>query len=149
MIEDCCIRPRNGLIAITGDKGCQVPEWSRNQLVRATSSCVLVGTQVPADGETRIVLTDEGPDLQIVEDLRQVFQGDLTTPTKEVHVFTVLRQSVAMLPLSGNRCALEIWANHDSEPTVVYILARALALGEPINDTSGQKHLTRMARLNQ
>jgi hypothetical protein len=116
MITETQIAPQNSVLVIMDKAGGEIPESMNHKLVVATPSCIAVGTLSQADGETSVTLTDETMQPQRLSGLEKVFSGVLATPTKEVHIFTVLLHSVLTLSVRNTQSNVEVWANSDTEP---------------------------------
>jgi hypothetical protein len=85
----------------------------------ATDSCVLVGTQVDADGETELLLTDEAPTR---DDVWKALDVVIATPNLKVDAVSAEDQVVATIPSPGSRSRIEVWKNHDTHPDVIVIV---------------------------
>jgi hypothetical protein len=103
----------------------EIPESMDGKLVVSTPSCIAVGTLSEADGETSVMLTNENILAHAGSGLRRVFSGVLETPKKEVHVCTVLLQTVVKLPVSSTQSNVEIWADNEMEPSRLCVLVDA------------------------
>jgi hypothetical protein len=125
MIIQARIAARNSLLLIGDREAGEIPESFDDKLVVSTPSCIAVGTLPEMDGETSIILTDEKNCADADPALRRIFSGALATPNKEVHVYTVLEESVAKLPLPGNHCAVEVWADDETEPHRLCVVVNA------------------------
>jgi hypothetical protein len=116
------IAPRNSLLLVMDRDSREIPDSLNGQLVAATPSCIAVGTFSAADGETTVTLSDDRLSVPGIENLKRVFSGILATPRNVAEVYTVLLEPVLTLPVQNDRCSIEIWANHETEPDTLYVL---------------------------
>jgi hypothetical protein len=112
--------PPNSIIAVMDHGGGELPKWIRGQLVCASPSCLVIGTLMAADGETRITLTDEAPD--DLQTLTQVFDGVLATPSLKLSVYSTQRAVIVEAKVPKARTHLQIWVNEDREPDDIRIV---------------------------
>ena len=121
MIIDLTISPQNGMIFITGDKCTELPDWQRGDTLRSNDSCILMGTRPPCDGETRLTMTDDRQSPSGMTDLQRVFKGEVSVPTGEVQVFTVLLEPLAVVPVNSTECLVEVWVDDPQEPSRIWV----------------------------
>jgi hypothetical protein len=124
MIIDRRISPQNGLIFITGDKCAELPEWQRGDKLRSNDSCVVMGTRPPCDGETRLSVTNDRQSPGGITDLRRVFRGEVSVPSGELQVFTVLLEQLAGVPANSTKCTVEVWVDDPQEPAEIWVGVR-------------------------
>ena len=122
MIAQTQIAPKNSLLLVMDRDSGEIPESMDGKLVASTPSCIAVGTLSEADGETSVVLANEKTLAHPDPGLRKVFSGILETPKKEVHVCTLLLQTVVKLPVSSTQSNIEIWTDDAMEPSRLCIL---------------------------
>ena len=122
MITETQIAPKNSLLLVMDRDSGEIPESMDGKLIVSTPSCIAVGTLSEADGETSVMLTNEKAVAHPGSGLHKVFGGVLKTPKKEVHVCTVLLQTIVKLPVSSTQSNIEIWADNEMEPSRLCIL---------------------------
>jgi hypothetical protein len=88
-------------------------------LVRATDSCVAVGTLAEMDGETTIRLADDFADPQG----EVVFEGTIRTPGGTVAINTSEDEQLISI-LVGQAAHITVWANDAEEPDLILVRAR-------------------------
>lgn len=126
------IAPPNSLLLVM-DEIAEIPESMGNGLVVATASCIAVGTRSDADGTTEVVLSNEPKCRESEGRLQLVFRGVLATPSRSVSLYTVLLQKFLTLPVPFERTAIEIWADHGTEPSHLCIAATTAGKGSEVN----------------
>jgi len=130
MTVEIKIAPKNSLLLVMDKDSGEIPELMNGKLVVATPSCVAVGTLSEADGKTSVMLTDEKIHVHEISGLQKVFTGVLATPKKEVHLYTVLLQSVLNLSVPNTESNVEVWASDEKEPERLCVLVTST----PIDD---------------
>jgi len=125
MTAEAKIAPKNSVLLVMDRDSGEIPESMDGKLVVSMPSCIAVGTLSEADGETSVMLTNENTLAHAGSRLRRVFSGVLQTPKKEVHVCTVLLQTVVTLPVSSTQSNVEIWVDNDMEPSRLCVLVDA------------------------
>lgn len=100
--------------------GGEAPKSMNDNLVSATSTCVVVGTISAADGEAQITLTDEGN--AHATNFEIAFDGEVATPSGKIAVFSARKESLLEAAVPGKRSNIQVWVNHDSEPDVIIII---------------------------
>ena len=113
------LAPPNSLILIMDRSVGEVPETMSGAAVASTTSCVAVGTLSEHDGETSITISDERP--EAVLSLSIIFDGDLSTPDRNLAVCTVGDVAVISTAVPSPSTRVQIWANDRSEPDHIYI----------------------------
>ena len=116
---DARLAPPNSLVLIMDRSIGEVPESMNGALIAATPSCVAVGTLSEHDGETSITVSDEKPDPGL--GLSIVFDGDLSTPARNLAVCSVDDVPVIKTTVSSSNARVQVWANHNSEPDSIYV----------------------------
>jgi len=122
MTTETKLAPPNSLLLVMDRDSGEIPESMDGKMIVSTPSSVAVGTLSEADGKTSVVLTDERIVINADPALCWLFGGVLTTPKKEIHVSTVLLQSILSLPVASIRTQVEIWANSQTEPSKLVVL---------------------------
>jgi hypothetical protein len=84
------------------------PDLKKGSLVWSTSSCVAVSCLPDVDGATEIVM---GALDNVEADLQLVFEGQLTTPNREVAVQIVPNKSVLKLEVPTPEIHVRIWTD--------------------------------------
>ena len=95
-----------------------IPEILGYAPVWPAASCVAFGCQPDCDGDTVVTLrkgTSSHPGL------REIFYGQISTPSRRVVVDTVLWEIVLSQKVDSDRTSIAIWANHDLCPDIVEI----------------------------
>ena len=113
------LAPPNSLLLIMDQSVGEVPESMNGAPVAATPSCVAVGTLSEHDGETSITISDEKPEPGL--GLSIVFEGDLSTPARNLAVCSVDDLAVINTALSSSSARVQVWANDSLEPDRIYV----------------------------
>jgi hypothetical protein len=125
MIVEAKIAPKNSLLLVMDKDSGEIPESMGGKLVVSTHSCVAIGTRSETDGQTLVTLTDENIRAWEDPNLELVFSGTLATPNKEVYICTVLLETILRLSVPNTETGLEVWANHEIEPTRLCVSVRS------------------------
>jgi hypothetical protein len=96
-----------------------IPEHVDGQLIDANRSCVSIGTQVSGSGPTKVILATRifKPEGILA------FEGEIETPSRAISVSSSEREGWANLDVINDFAHVCIWANHDTEPSIVTIEA--------------------------
>ncbi|WP_368564804.1 hypothetical protein [Pseudoxanthomonas sp. UTMC 1351] len=121
MKETITFSPPNSLILVMDYEAGVVPDQITSELVVATESCLAIGTLAAPDGETAITLTS---DLEGMEVGEVVFDGELSTPNKELSVCNVLNERLLTLPVSTISTSVKVFANNPAEPDQIVVFAK-------------------------
>lgn len=113
------VSPENSIILIMDRTVGEVPDSMAGQLVSATPSCMAIGTLCEHDGDTLLILSDEGTPIGVGE--RPVVETLLATPSRRLSVCNVLDVVLLEMKVSSDRTLVQVWANDDSEPDVIVI----------------------------
>jgi hypothetical protein len=115
------IRPVNSILFISDVNGGEVPEWVRGKMILATPSCLSFQCYPEQDGPTEITLgsLDE-------LDRREVpaFEGKLETPSRQLVISTVDRETVLQMQVKNAQTQVKIWLSHPQWPENVIIGVR-------------------------
>ena len=118
------LAPQNSLIVVLDPATGDIPKSMDNHLVASTPSCIAIGTLSAADGATTVVLTNAASSIGADPAMKRVFEGFIDTPRMEVSVCTVTLETLLSLQVPKERTAIEVWVNHESEPSRIAILVR-------------------------
>jgi hypothetical protein len=116
------LAPPNSVLLVMDPKTGEVPTTMGNELAAATDSCVAIGTLCEVDGKTSVVFSDALETSDLLGDMKQVFEGVIATPSRELHLCTTTIESVAKLPVPATSARVRIWANHRAEPDFIHIV---------------------------
>ena len=96
-----------------------VPEVMGNGLVSATESCVAIGCQSEQDGPTEIRFgrADEIAPAELL-----VFDGEISTPNKQLSICTVTNENLLSTYVSGMKTHVRVFANDAVEPDRIFVL---------------------------
>jgi hypothetical protein len=119
------LAPPNSVLLIMDLRTGEPPTTMGKELVAATNSCVAVGTLCEVDGKTSVVFSAALESSDPVGDMKQVFDGVIATPSREVHLCTTALESVAKLPVSATTAKVRVWANHRTEPDCLLIVVNS------------------------
>jgi hypothetical protein len=122
MKAEISLAPKNSLILVVDPVTGDIPNSMARQLVASTGSCVAVGTISAADGETTIVLTDDKRSLGSDTEMMLAFEGTIDTPRTELSICSVDLEPILSIPVSTNHVGVEIWVNHEQEPSRICVL---------------------------
>jgi len=123
VIVEATLAPPNSILFISDGSDYEIPETIGQGLVASTSSCIVVGTLMSHDGETTVLLCDDVVPAASSPEMRRVFRGKLSTERRIVRVTTAYDDEVVQLPVRGFETWIEIWANDESEPDRLCIVA--------------------------
>lgn len=121
MITQETVTPQNSLLLVMDRELGDIPDKIEG-LVAVTPSCIAIGTRSASDGGTIVVLADE--EIHLDQSFREVFNGVLETPTREIQVSDVLLEPLVTLPVAGVITSVSIWVDHETEPARVYVFVR-------------------------
>jgi hypothetical protein len=124
MITQANVSPPNSVVLLMDLDAGRIPESMAGKLVASTASCVAIGTKSASDGETSVILTDDTTAPCEDAHFVKVFNGVVLTPRKELHLCTVLLESILKLPVASSETKVEIWANDMVEPSQLCIRIR-------------------------
>lgn len=116
------LSPPNSVVLVMDRASGEPPRSMGAGAVAATTSCVAIGTLCEVDGQTSVTITDEAVEQEAARDLRQVFDGVLATPSREMHVCTVSLESVGSLPVPATQARVQVWTNHSTAPDRVLVV---------------------------
>jgi len=117
----------NGLLFIEdAAHGISPDELDSTVFAMATDSSIVAQVRHPSDGNITIVLANDEAELDATEGVREYFRGELLTPSRSVHVFTVEMVSILNLPVTSERTLIRIWGNAEREPSWIGVLAVGL-----------------------
>ena len=121
MTKTIRVAPQNSMVVIMdSSREGELPKKLGRPRVRATASCVLVGTLVDADGETEIVVG--GPEAVGEAEGQPVFDGFIEAPTGRVAIFSVVWEKFCELPVPAGSTRVRVWTNHPSEPDHIIVV---------------------------
>ena len=118
MYDSAKIRLVNSLVFISDPAGGVVPDWIRDVLILATSSCISVGCYPEQDGPTEVIL---GKAQEVDPGVRPAFNGELETPHRSVVVLTVEGTTVLRASVPKTVTRVRIWVSHPRWPERVII----------------------------
>jgi hypothetical protein len=121
MTSEARVAPLNSLLLVMDRQAGAIPDSMSGQAVAATPSCIAVGTQTAADGETHVILTDESGRVEADTGLVLVYHGALELPSREVCVLTVSLEPVLSMRVKDRRMSVAVWTNDRVEPSRVRI----------------------------
>ena len=114
------IAPPNSIIFIEDPEHGFPPSITGYELVTANSSCVAVGTYPEIDGDTSIVLSNEGKSEQKAAIL--AFKDSLETPTHQISITTSHNEKIFMMATNNERTPVQVWVNDNRFPTLIEIV---------------------------
>lgn len=113
------IAPPNSPAFVMDHSSGVIPELVRGVGISANSTCIAVGTMVPADGSTNIAFDDRPPEGAGAPQ----YDGVVLVPTGTLSVCTVLDEIVLSRRIDAERARVRIWTNHPMEPNEIVIVA--------------------------
>lgn len=118
MIEFARAAPPYSIVAVEDSSGGLPPELTGDSRLVANDSCIAVGTQYEADGETEFRLGNRG---EVDPGRPPNLQGRLKTPSRIVVIRTVLGDTISQMPVLRTETTISIWVNHPTAPDLVII----------------------------
>jgi hypothetical protein len=110
----------NSLIFIRDSKLEDLPEIDGLTAYWATKSCVAVSCLPDSEGKTTITI---GTGLEIEQKKVPLFDRKIETPSRTIHVETVLANTILTAKVSGPQTRLRIWTNgHRATDSVIVAL---------------------------
>lgn len=111
------MRPPNSLILVRDAESYEIPSWSGAGIVKATESCIAVGTVAEPDGTTSVWFGQEDESLPI-----EAFKGELRVPSGRMIVSTVSEETLLARNVPSQRVSLRVLVNDASEPNEIAIV---------------------------
>lgn len=118
MIESRSFAAPYCLMLVEDSSGGDEPTTMGESLIVSTESCIAVGCQCDADGETEFRLGVRG---DVDPGTPPTFQGRIQTPSRRVVIRSVLGDIILQMPVSQSETAISIWVNHPTSPDQVII----------------------------
>jgi hypothetical protein len=118
MVTSTKVAPPNSLVLVSGLGGAEIPKTLNDGLIASTDSCVAVGCQSDADGETEFTL---GATHEVDPGGQPAFQGSLATPGGKLVIQSVLGHKILEAPVKQQRTYIRIWVNDPIEPNKVIV----------------------------
>jgi hypothetical protein len=118
MATSAKVAPPNSLVLVSDPANADIPETMAGGLIASTKSCVAVGCQSDADGETEFTL---GAAREVDPGSQPVFEGSLPTPNGRLAVQSVLGDTILETPVTQQRTSIRIWVNDAKEPDKVIV----------------------------
>lgn len=103
---------------VEDSSGGNEPTTMGESLVVSTESCVAVGCQCDADGETGFRL---GARSDVDPGTQPTFQGRIQTPSRKVVIRSVLGDIILEMPVPQSETTISVWVNHPTSPDQVII----------------------------
>lgn len=110
--------PPNSLVFVEDLAGADPPVISGTFDVLSTPSCIAVACLCEIDGETVFIL---GSSSKVDPGFRSVFEGVLSTPTRNIVIRTSLDETLLEMPVDGENTVVRIWLHDPPEPDVVIV----------------------------
>lgn len=123
MTETIRYTPRNSIVFVSDIDGGEVPpshNWMPEDLVFASDSCVAVVCYPEVDGETEISLK-RADAVDLAPEFRLVFEGVMTTPSKEIMVSNVEVEPLLKTAVDDLQTRIFVWMDHHRWPQRVII----------------------------
>jgi hypothetical protein len=112
------IAPPNSLLFISDPDGGVAPYPIRGAQVLATDSCVSIACFPSIDGETAVTL---GAGHEVDPGNPPVFDGTLATPSREIVISTVQRETILSENVPGTVTRIRAWVNRPSMPDQIIV----------------------------
>jgi hypothetical protein len=106
------------LALIEDVSGGERPPFTNETLVVSTGSCITMGCQCGAEGETEFRL---GARLEVDPGSPPIFQGRLKTPSRKVAIRSVVDDLILEMPVAQSETTISIWVNHPTVPDQVIV----------------------------
>lgn len=122
MIE-ASIAPANPIVFVLDPSSdtINVPQYIPGEVVASTESCISVGIQADADGETIIKLATKFADSARGR-MHKVFEGKIATPSRKVAVVTAEFEGVVEQPVNAAESTIEVWVDDAGYPGEVLVV---------------------------
>ncbi|MGE0280220.1 MAG: hypothetical protein AB7P20_06355 [Rhizobiaceae bacterium] len=123
MKETIRYTPPNSIVFVSDIEGGLVPpsdNWKAEELIFASDSCVCVVCYPEVDGETEISLK-RAEDVHPDPEFDLVFDGVVTTPSKEIMVSNVEIEPLLQAAVDNLQTRIRVWMDHDRWPQKVVI----------------------------
>jgi hypothetical protein len=106
-------RMPNALCLVCGTENFDAPISLGNDIVAATSSCIVIGCRPDCDAPTEFVI---GALSELAESGPAAFTGTLCTPERIVSILNAHGERILSHPVSSERVEVSIWADDQREP---------------------------------
>ena len=112
------VAPPNSLVVVMDPSVGVMPEITYGS-VWSTPSCVVVGTLMEQDGETRLSLGDEArsEDTDVL-----LWQGILETANGRIVISTILNETLLQMHVPTDRVHVAVWSNRQAEPSRIDVV---------------------------
>lgn len=118
MTRSVKIAPPNSLLFISDPDGGVPPYPIRGAQILATDSCVAIACYPSIDGETAVTL---GPGREVDPGNPPAFDATLATPSREIVVTTVERETILSENVPGTVTRIRAWVNRPSMPDQIIV----------------------------
>ncbi len=118
MIESLSFAAPYCLMLVEDSSGGEEPTTMDESAIVSTESCIAVGCQCDADGETEFQL---GARAEVDPGTQPIFQGRIQTPSRKVVIRSVLGDIILQAPVPGTETMISIWTNHPTAPDQVIV----------------------------
>jgi hypothetical protein len=111
----------NSLLMVMDRNTGEIPASMAGRSIFCTSTSIIIGTLPVTNGETEISLADERPNEGVGSLLKLVLSCEIAVPNKKLSVCTTSLKELVVMPLHGTNAAVEIWANHEHVPSIIWV----------------------------